>query len=215
MTTELSADQIEATLKRTVGALRGAGVDFLLAGSLASWARGGPETRHDLDFIVRPQDAERALQALADDGMRPEKPVEEWLYKAWDGEVLVDLIFGPCGLPVTDELFERAEDLHVLGMTIPALALEDLLATKLLALTEHRLDYSAVLEIARALRERIDWARLRASTEGSPFAAAFFTLVGQLGLVPEQHALHGADVRVIAPPRSIAPARSTPPSQTA
>src|SRR5918995_20410 len=195
-----SFEAIEATLKKAVAALREAQVDFLLAGSLASWARGGPETRHDLDFIVKFEQAELALEALAQKGMRPERPPEEWLYKAWDDDLLIDVIFHPRGLPVTDEVIQRGEELHVLGMTVPVMAIEDVLATKLLAITEHRVDYSDLLEVARALREQIDWRALRVRTRGSPYAAAFFVLVEELGVVPEQHAAHGADVRVIGPP---------------
>ena len=195
-----SFEAIEATLKKAVAALREAKVDFLLAGSLASWARGGPETRHDLDFIVKSEQAELALEALAQKGMRPERPPEEWLYKAWDDDLLIDVIFHPRGLPVTDEVIQRGEELHVLGMTVPVMAIEDVLATKLLAITEHRVDYSDLLEVARALREQIDWRALRVRTRGSPYAAAFFVLVEELGVVPEQHAAHGADVRVIGPP---------------
>jgi hypothetical protein len=193
-------EAIEVTLKKAVAALREAHVDFLLAGSLASWARGGPETRHDLDFIVKSEQAELALEALAQKGMRPERPPEEWLYKAWDDDLLIDVIFHPRGLPVTDEVIQRGEELHVLGMTVPVMAIEDVLATKLLAITEHRVDYSDLLEVARALREQIDWRALRVRTRGSPYAAAFFVLVEELGVVPEQHAAHGADVRVIGPP---------------
>jgi hypothetical protein len=40
-----------------------------------------------------------------------------------------------------------------------------------------------VLEWARALREQIDWNDVRARTESSPFAKAFFTLVEELGVV--------------------------------
>jgi len=192
-------EAIEAALKKAAAALREAQVDFLLAGSLASWARGGPETHHDLDFIVKPEQAELALEALAQTGMRPERPAEEWLYKAWDGDLLIDVIFHPRGLPVTDEVIERGEDLHVLGLTVPVMAIEDVLATKLLALGEHRVDYSDLLEVARALREQIDWRTLKLRTRGSPYAAAFFVLVEELGLVPDQHAAHGAEVRVIAP----------------
>jgi putative nucleotidyltransferase-like protein len=191
-------EQIEATLKRTVGALREAGVPFLLAGSLASWARGGPPTRHDLDVIVKSEDAERALAALVQRGMRAERPVEEWLLKAWDDDVLVDLIFCPRGLEVTDELFERSEELHVLGTTMPVLALEDLLASKLLALDEHRLDLSPALQIARALREQIDWQALRDRTRGSAFAGAFFALVEGLGIAEPARG-GGADVRLLTP----------------
>ena len=187
---------IEESLKKAVAALREAAVPFLLGGSLASWARGGPETRHDLDLIVKREDAERALEALEQVGMRGERPPEEWLYKAWDGKVLIDVIFEPRGLEVTDELIERGDVLHVLGITIPVLAIEDVIATKLLAFNDHSVDYSGVLEITRALREQIDWRGLRQRTRGSPYAAAFFTLVEELGIVPEAGA-RGAEVRVL------------------
>ena len=59
-------EAIEHALKRAAAALRDAQVPFLLGGSLASWARGGPETRHDLDLMIRPEDTETALQALVD-----------------------------------------------------------------------------------------------------------------------------------------------------
>jgi hypothetical protein len=39
-----------------------------------------------------------------------------------------------------------------------------------------------VLEISRALREQVDWEDLRARTEHSPYAKAFFTLVEELGV---------------------------------
>jgi hypothetical protein len=191
---------IEASMKKAVAALREAGIPFLLGGSLAVWARGGPETRHDLDFVIKPEDAERALAALEDAGMRPEKPPEEWLHKAWDGEVLIDLIYGPRGLEVTDEVIDRGDLLHVIGITIPVMAIEDVLATKLMALHEHELDYTSVLRIARAVREQIDWQSLRARTGGSPYATAFFVLCEELGIVPsDTHGHRGADVRVLTP----------------
>ena len=79
---------LEGALKKSAAALRDADVDFLLGGSLASWARGGPETRHDLDLVISPADVDRALEALQEAGMRPEDPPEEWLVKAWDGDDL-------------------------------------------------------------------------------------------------------------------------------
>src|SRR4051794_13656388 len=114
---------LEPTLKRSVAALREAEIDFLLAGSLAAWARGGPRSENDLDFMLRPRDAERGLTALVEAGMRPERPPEEWLLKAWDGDVLVDLIFGPSGLEMTDDVFARAEEISVLAVTTPVMAL--------------------------------------------------------------------------------------------
>ena len=175
---------MEASLKKAAAGLREAGIPFLLGGSLASWARGGPETTHDLDFMIKPEDAERALEVLEALGMKSERPPEEWLLKAWDDDVLIDLIFGPSGIEMTDEVIERGETLNVLSMEMKVMSLEDVLTTKLEALREHELDYSGVLQIARALREQIDWRVVRDRTEGSPFAKAFFVLVEELGIAP-------------------------------
>ena len=199
---------LEATLKKAASALRGAGIPFLLGGSLASWARGGPESRHDLDLMLREADAERALAALEEAGMRPEHPPEEWLVKAWDGDVLVDLIFWPKGLPIDDAVLARGETMSVLAMDMQVMAIEDVLITKLMALNEHALRYEGLLEIARALREQVDWPHVRAATAESPFARAFFVLLEGLAILPEQPAAPGgARVRVITSARSEAEGR--------
>jgi hypothetical protein len=138
---------------------------------------------------------------LADAGMRPEKPPEEWLHKAWDGDVLIDVIYSPRGLQVDDELLGRGEFLHVLGITIPVMAIEDVMATKLLALHEQELDLTSVLRIARSVREQIDWRLLRERTRNSAYAAGFFTICEELGVVPEAHVSPAADVRLLTPRR--------------
>ena len=176
---------IEHALKHAAAALREADVPFLLGGSLASWARGGPETSHDLDLVIKREDVEQACEALRAEGMRIEDPPEEWLVKAWDGDVLVDLIFGPKGLPMTDDVMARGESMSVLGMEIRVMALEDVMVTKLMALTEHSLNYDTLLRISRALRERIDWDYVREHTHESPFARAFFVMLEGLGVLPE------------------------------
>ncbi len=178
--TEAQFEQLLETLKRAAAALREAGVPFALGGGIAIWARGGPETEHDLDLFLKPEDAERALDALTQAGFRPEKPPEGWLYKAWDGGVLVDLIFEPTGVTVDDELLGRAVETEVHAVRMPVMRPEDVLATKLLAMREHEVDYDSVLEVARAVREQLDWDELRRRTKSSPYAKAFFTLVDEL-----------------------------------
>ena len=178
---------IEATLKKAGAALRGAGVPFLLGGSLASWARGGPESRHDLDLMIKHEDVDRAVAALTAAGMRAEDPPEEWLVKTWDGDVLVDLIFSPKGVPIDDAVIARGEDMSVLSMEMRVMAIEDVLTTKLMAITEHSLRYEGLLSIARALREQVDWEHVRAATSSSPFARAFFVLLEGLEILPPQH----------------------------
>jgi hypothetical protein len=180
-----SFDAIVTALRAAVPALRAAEIPFMLGGSMAVWAYGGPEPTNDLDLMLREQDAERALQALAQTGMRTGHPPEEWLVKAWHGDVLIDLIYGPRGLPITDEVLARSLVRNLSALRVQVMALEDVLTTKLLALDEHQLDLAWLLQISRAVREQVDWDALRARTDGSPYAAAFFTLVERLGVVSE------------------------------
>ncbi len=170
-------------MKAAAAALRDAEVPHLLGGGLAAWARGGPPTEHDVDFFVRREDAERALTALVEAGMRPERPPEGWLLKAWYEDTLVDLIFDPAGGPITDEHFERAERLEVMAQPLDVASLDDVMITKILSITEMQPDFASVLELARSLREQIDWEFVRERTAGSPFARSFFTLIEELGIV--------------------------------
>jgi hypothetical protein len=181
----IEVDKLVEAMKHAAAALRDEGIPFALAGGLACWARGGPATDHDVDFLIKPEDAEAAWSALQKAGMRPERPPEDWLLKAYHDDTLVDLIFCPAGGPVTDEMLARADEREVMAMRLPVSSLEDVLAQKLLALTEQEPDYRSVLEIARALREQIRWDEVREKTSGSPFAHAFFTLVEELGILPE------------------------------
>jgi hypothetical protein len=170
-------------MRRAARTLHDAGIPFALAGGVAVYAWGGPDSDHDVDFLVRPADADRALEALVGVGFRGEKPPEGWLYKAFDASgAMIDLIFEPANGPVTDALLERSTDVDVHAIHVPVAPPTDILASKLLALREHNLDYSSALEIARAVREQIDWPTLRRETEHSPYARAFFTLVDELGL---------------------------------
>jgi hypothetical protein len=171
------------SMKRASAALRDAGVPYMLGGGLAAWARGGPPTEHDVDFFVVPGDAERALEALVEAGMKAERPPEGWLLKAWDAETMIDLIFSPAGGDVDEGYFERAEEMEVAAQRLRVASLGDVLATKLLALNEQDPDMTSVLEIARSLREQIDWDFVRERTSGSAFARSFFTLVEELGIV--------------------------------
>jgi hypothetical protein len=184
--TVLGFEDVIDAMKVSARALREADVPFVLGGGMASWARGGPETDHDVDFMLRPEDADRALEALAAIGLRTEKPPEEWLYKAWHGDVLIDLIFAPLGKPLEPHWFDNAEELEVRAVGMKVAALEDVISASLLALSEQWLRYEGVVTIARTLREQIDWDEVRRRTSESPFAKAFFTLVEELGIVPRQ-----------------------------
>ena len=181
---ESSFDELIVAMKDGAGILQQAEIPFVLGGGLSAWARGGPKSEHDVDFLLKPDDANAALAAFDTAGWTTQRPPEGWLYKTWhENGALVDLIFNPASGPITDEIIDRAPIAEVMALRINVSTLEDVLTAKLLAITEQEPDYSAVLEWARALREQIDWDVVRKRTEASPFAKAFFTLVEELGVV--------------------------------
>ena len=179
-----SFDGLLGAMKRAAATLRDEGIEFALAGGLAVYASGGPETSHDVDFVLREEDARRAVELLAANGWRCESPQEGWLYKVYDeDDAMIDLIFAPNNQPeALAGILERARELEVYAITLKVMSVTDVLASKLLALKEHEVDYEATLAIARACREQIDWDVLRRRTSDSPYAKAFLTLAEELGL---------------------------------
>lgn len=82
-------------MKRAGAALKRADIRFALAGGMAAYARGAGLPTHDIDFVIMEGDAEAAAKALAGGGLRIEWPPEDWLFKAYDGPCMVDLILRP------------------------------------------------------------------------------------------------------------------------
>ena len=74
------------------------------------------------------------------------------------------------GGDVDDGYFARSGEIGVAAQRLRVASLGDVLSTKLLALNEQEPDLSSVLELARSLREQIDWDFVRDRTAASPFA---------------------------------------------
>ena len=175
--------RLREALKRTASTLKRAEIDFALAGSYALWARGAPESEHDVDFAVAEEDAARTADALRAAGMEVLHPPEDWLFKARVDGVVIDLLHRMAGEPVTADMLRRADEIEVLSIRMPVLAGTDLVETKLKVLSEHHCDFAALLPAVRAVREQLDWERLRRETADNAFAAAFLFLCERLGLI--------------------------------
>ncbi|HEX6714771.1 MAG TPA: nucleotidyltransferase [Thermoleophilaceae bacterium] len=191
-------DQLLEAMMRVAAALRDAELPYLLAGSFAIWARGGPPHDTDLDFAIKADDVERAVEVLVAAGLEHRTTPEEWLEKVYDGDdVVVDLIYNPAGLEVDDDVMERGDDIEVQGMTFRVMAVDDVMTTKLYAFKEHYLDYESALEMARAVREQIDWDELRRRCRDYAYAKPFFALAEELGVIekPGGERVSGEEVR--------------------
>lgn len=180
--TEPTREGLRAALKRTASALKQSDLPFALAGSYALWARGGPESEHDVDFVIAEDDVDAVVSALAESGLRPRRPPEDWLLKLETDGVVVDLLHRGGGVPVGRDLLAGADVLEVLSVRMPVLPATEVLVHKLGALSDHYCDFTPLIASVRAVREQLDWVRLRERTAGSDHAAAFLFLAERLGL---------------------------------
>ncbi len=179
---------LREALKRVAVALKEAEIPFALIGGYAVWARGGPEPNHDVDFLVADADASRAAELLADAGFRVEHPPEDWLFKVYTDDSMVDVIFRDSGLPAERNVVLEADEIEVLSVEMPVLAATELLVQKMNALDEHFCDFSAMLPVARSLREQVDWDQVRVETAGNDFAATLLFLLERLGIIVDEPA---------------------------
>ena len=167
-------------LKSVATSLKREAIPFALAGGYAVWARGGPESEHDVDFIVRPDDADAARKALIRDGHDPVESSEDWLDKVGLDGVVIDIIHRlPIG-EVDDAMLDRCDLLSVDSVRMLVMPPTDLLLSRLLALGENACDFAPLLGWSRSLREQIDWPALRRDTADNPFARAFLRLLADL-----------------------------------
>ncbi|WP_432136509.1 MULTISPECIES: nucleotidyltransferase family protein [unclassified Streptomyces] len=172
-----AAKQVGSLLKRN-------GHRFAVAGSVAVYAHGGNSSlRHDADFCVLREDADAVTATLREAGLDVRVPPEDWLLKATCFGQEIDFIFELAHHPVTPELLDRAHDLPVDSVHMPVLAPTDLVWSLLAAFSEHHCDFGAALPVARALREKVDWADVRRRCGREPMPAAFLFLLERLDIV--------------------------------
>jgi hypothetical protein len=194
--------QLREALKLVAVLLKETGVPFALAGSYGLWARGGPEPEHDVDFMIAEEDAARVEDALAESGLEVVQPPEDWLFKVFVDEAMVDVIFRVRNEPIERSRFADADEIEVESVRMPVQSATVLMTDKLGSLEEHACDFTAVLPVARAVREQVDWSAVAAGTADNPFARAFLGLLEALGVaVPPAADMPQEPANASVPPR--------------
>ena len=121
-------------LARTIAVLAEAGVQFAILGGVASAGYGRARWTKDIDVFCRPEDADRALDALAEHGFDVERTNPSWIYKAFRDGVQVDVIFkAKGGLYFDESMASRTRFVSLVGVEVPAVAPEDLIVMKALS----------------------------------------------------------------------------------
>jgi predicted nucleotidyltransferase len=121
---ESAADAALATvLRQAVETVEKAGFPFLVLGGLAASLVGRPRWTHDIDFLVRPDDARQVLEALRAAGFTTEETDPVWIFKAFKDQVMVDIIFMVMGgIYLDDDMRAHsiARDYDGLRLRIPS-----------------------------------------------------------------------------------------------
>jgi predicted nucleotidyltransferase len=143
-------------------------IPYVFGGGLAAKCYGRERRTKDVDIFVRPEQAERLLNALEEIGFKTEKTDPRWLYKAQRDDVPIDIIFKSAGnIYLDDETFRRATPIEFMGKTIPILPVEDLMVMKSLATEEfgphHWFDALSIIKSGK-----IDWEYLKRRAKHGP-----------------------------------------------
>jgi predicted nucleotidyltransferase len=155
-------DRFVTVLQDGVRAIEEAGIPYAMIGGIPSVVLGRPRwsPKEDIDFFVKPEDAKKVLELLAEAGFETEERDPQWLYKATKDGVEVDVIFRSSGdFYLDEEMIQRAFIGEFKGQKLRMLAPEDLVVMKALAHKEDTPQYwhDALSIIARS---ELDWEYL-------------------------------------------------------
>jgi hypothetical protein len=144
-------------LREAVETVEKAGFPFLVLGGLASSLVGRLRWTHDIDFLVRPDDALDVLAALRGAGFTTEETDPVWIYKAFKNNVMVDIIFMVMGgIYLDDEMRAHSIERHYDGLRLRIPSPEDQIVIKGIVHREetsrHWFDALAILG-----RAELDW----------------------------------------------------------
>jgi predicted nucleotidyltransferase len=155
------------------------GVPFAVSGAFALQQHTGiwRDTK-DIDLFMSAEHACVALRYLREDGFDVEVPDPVWLAKARRNGYYVDLITGMSNAVVLVDAtwIARAVPAEVVGITVPVLAAEELIASKLFVTRRERFDGADVAHIVYRAGSRLDWGRLLALV-GEHWEVLFWALI--------------------------------------
>jgi hypothetical protein len=127
-------EDFAAVLDDAVRALERDAIDYVLFGGVGSAALGRPRWTHDIDILVAPVDAGRALVTLGKAGFTTERTNEHWIFKATKREIVVDLIFRTVGdIYLDSPMLEHSRRADFLGVDVRVAGPEDQIVIKAIA----------------------------------------------------------------------------------
>lgn len=142
-------------------------VPFALGGGLAVGVYTGKgRYTKDMDIYILPEHREWAIDVVTQCGMKDyfdEKPYDRnWIYRANDGEVIVDSIWAMANKRAVVDLgwLERGPEIDMFGQQFRVIPPEELIWSKLYVLQRDRCDWPDIINLISATGPSLDWNHL-------------------------------------------------------
>lgn len=160
--------EAEAFYAEALRELAGLDVPFLLSGTYAVAAYTGiSRPTKDLDIFCKAGDLPRVLSHFQAAGYGIEIEDERWIGKVRRDGLFFDVICASpnCAMPITDQWFEEARQVEILGTLVRIVAPTELVWSKAFIQLRHRYDGSDIAHMILKQHEAIDWRRLLSHME--------------------------------------------------
>ena len=153
--------------RQAIAAVREAGVAHALGGGLAiSFYTGLWRSTKDLDLYILPASRERTIAALSRVGLADYFPLapydRSWIYRGHQEGAVVDVIWALAnGVAQIDQAWlECAPKVEVAGESLPLVAPEELLWSKVHVLQRDRCDWPDLVNLLFCVGPAMQWERL-------------------------------------------------------
>jgi hypothetical protein len=167
-------------LHEACAALDAAGIPYMVGGGTAVVIWGRDRRTKDFDLFLNRDVTKRAMTLLAQAGFTTSDTEKSWLYKAWRGDVLVDLIVEVRGnVRITDQTLLHARMVEQHGYTFRIMGPEDVVYRKIVCLTEGRPDWHDAMSIIQRQGDDFDWLYLLYLAQQHPRRVLGFFLFAQ------------------------------------
>jgi hypothetical protein len=167
---------------------RSLGVRFAFGGAFATAAYvGALRNTKDFDFYALASDRERMREATRRAGLEDYYDRlgydRSWIYRASQGEVIVDTIWAMANhrADVDEEWLTRGPLVEIRGEQLRAIPVEELIWSKLYIIQRERCDWGDVFNLLEAQVQSVDWSHLlRRVGEDAPLLAGALSVFAWL-----------------------------------
>jgi hypothetical protein len=174
--------------RRVMDEAERAGVRFAFGGAFATAVYTGDlRNTKDFDFYILPRDREAMVGAITRTGLKDyyeRLPYDrQWIYRASTGDVIVDAIWAMANqrAQVDEDWLSGGPEVTIRGERLRAIAIEELIWSKLYVLQRDRTDWGDVLNLIDVRAGEIDWSHLLDRlAEDVPLLAGALSVYGWL-----------------------------------